>query len=129
MPTTYVRNSRAAYQRAAVLTASQSQLIVMLYDGARRFLTQAATAMITHDIPRAHDRLRRAERIIAHLRATLAFDQAPEIAGNLNALYDFYLRHLNKARILQDPQYVNDVSRMLGALRDAWAQVDRQLVA
>ena len=35
---TYQASSRSAYQRSAVLTASKGQLVVMLYDGAHRFL-------------------------------------------------------------------------------------------
>ncbi len=39
----------------------------MLYDGARRFLRQASIAMREGEIERAHNTLRRAELIIAHL--------------------------------------------------------------
>ena len=64
-----------AYRASAVLTASPGQLVVMLYDGARRFLHQAAVAMGERDIPGAHNKLTRAEDIIRHLRNTLDMDQ------------------------------------------------------
>ena len=64
-----------AYRASAVLTASPGQLIVMLYDGARRFLHQASVAMGEGDIPAAHNKLTRAEEIIRHLRNTLDMDQ------------------------------------------------------
>src|SRR5205823_12046083 len=35
----------AAYKESSVLTAPPERLVVMLYDGANRFLTQAAAAM------------------------------------------------------------------------------------
>lgn len=127
MPTAYLNRSRTAYQRTATLTASQSQLIVMLYDGALRFLKQAATAMAAHDVEGAHNKLRRAERIIVHLRGSLDFKQGGEIAANLDAIYSFSLRHLNSARINQDPAMVEQVSEMIATLRGAWAEVGRKV--
>ena len=58
-----------------MLSASPTQLVVMLYDGARRFLRQAAAAMQAREIERAHNALRRAELIIAHLDGVLDDDQ------------------------------------------------------
>jgi flagellar protein FliS len=127
MPTAYLNRSRAAYQRTATMTASQPQLIVMLHDGARRFLKQAATAMAAHDVETAHNKLRRAERIIAHLRSSLDFEQGGEIATNLDAVYSFSLRHLNSARINQDPAMVEQVSDLIGTLRGAWNEVGRKV--
>ena len=45
--------AQKAYRDNAVLTATPEQLVVMLYDGARRFLTQAAVAMRGNDLPTA----------------------------------------------------------------------------
>ncbi len=115
--------TRTAYQRAAVLTASQEQLIVMLYDGANRFLAQAAAAMNDHQVETAHNKLRRAEMIIGHLQASLDFEQGGELAPRLAAIYLFCQRHLNQARIYADPARIEQVRGLLGTLRDAWAQI------
>jgi flagellar protein FliS len=114
---------RAAYQRSAVLTASQGQLIVMLYDGANRFLTQASVAMTDRQIEDAHNKLRRAEMIISHLQASLDFENGGELAPRLAAIYVFCQRHLNQARLHADPQRIDQVRGLLGSLRDAWAQI------
>lgn len=114
---------RAAYQRSAVLTASQGQLIVMLYDGANRYLAQASAALNEREIESAHNKLRRAEMIISHLQASLDFERGGEIAPRLAAIYVFCQRHLNQARIYADPQRVEQVRGLLGTLRDAWAQI------
>ncbi|HTA13493.1 MAG TPA: flagellar export chaperone FliS [Solirubrobacteraceae bacterium] len=113
-----------AYRQGAVLSASPAQLIVMLYDGARRFLRQGAAAMREGDIERAHNTLRRAELIVAYLDGTLDHTQA-QIAGELNALYTFCLRHLNDARRTQDATKLEEVSDLLGELREAWVEVAR----
>lgn len=123
MATTNYPASRAAYQRSAVLTASQGQLIVMLYDGANRFLAQAGVAMTERQIETAHNKLRRAEMIISHLQASLDYERGGEIAPRLAAIYVFCQRHLNQARIHADPQRIEQVRSLLGTLRDAWVQV------
>jgi flagellar protein FliS len=114
--------SPQAYRRGAVLAASPAQLVVMLYDGARRFLRQGAAAMQAGEVERAHIALRHAEMIIGHLDGTLDLDQG-EIAVHLRQLYQFSLRHLNKARLAQDSGMVEHVIDMLGELREAWAQI------
>lgn len=111
-----------AYRRGAVLAASREQLVVMLYDGARRFLRQGAIAMRAGEIERAHNALRRAELIIGHLDSALDFDQG-DLADRLHSIYAFCLIHLNRARISQDVSKVEEVSEMLGDLREAWVQL------
>lgn len=114
--------SSKAYRQNAVLSASPAQLVVELYDGARRFLRQAADAMDERQIERAHQKLRRAEMIIDHLNSVIDDDQG-EISTHLHAVYAFYLAHLNEARMNQDPEMVREVASMLGQLREAWKEV------
>jgi flagellar secretion chaperone FliS len=111
-----------AYRQGAVLAATPGQLVVMLYDGARRFLRQASIAMRAGEIERAHNTLRRSELIIAHLDGTLDFDQG-QLPERLHSIYQFCLAHLNTARLDQDAAKLEEVSDLLGELRDAWAQV------
>src|SRR5947209_8634320 len=103
---THLASSRRAYQQSAVLTAPPEQLVVMLYDGARRFLHQSAIAMHNKDVELTHMKLRRAEAIITHLRDTLDFERGGEIAPQLQGIYLFCIRHLNKARVERDPALV-----------------------
>jgi flagellar secretion chaperone FliS len=115
-----------AYRQGAVLAATPGELVVMLYDGARRFLRQANVAMREGQVERAHNTLRRAELIIAHLDGILDFQQG-EVADRLHAIYQFCLAHLNSARNNQDPAKLEEVSEMLGELREAWAQVAEEI--
>lgn len=115
--------SPQAYRANAVLTASQGQLIVMLYDGARRFLTQAAAAMSERQIPLAHRKLTGAENIIRHLRATLDMEQGAEVAERLSALYTFWEESLRRGRLEQDRRRLDEVNQMIGRLRQSWATI------
>jgi flagellar protein FliS len=109
-----------------VLSAQPEQLIVMLYDGARRFLGQAAIAMGDGQVELAHRKLRRTEDILLHLREVLDMEQGGEIATRLQSIYMFCQSYLLKARLDRDPAKIDRVSAMLGELRDAWATIEQQ---
>ncbi|HEY1510405.1 MAG TPA: flagellar export chaperone FliS [Solirubrobacteraceae bacterium] len=114
-----------AYRESAVLSAPPETLVVMLYDGARRFLFQASVAMQNQQIELSHRKLRRAEDIIHHLRDALDMEQG-EIAQRLEAIYLFCLRHLQQARFDRDATKLEQVSGLLGELREAWATISGQ---
>ncbi|MDW5597017.1 flagellar export chaperone FliS [Conexibacter stalactiti] len=119
---THLAASPQAYRESAVLTAPPERLVVMLYDGARRFLYQAAVTMRNGDIQTSHERLRRAEAIIDHLLSTLDMSQG-EVAQQLESIYVFCQRLLAEGRIRQDAEKLDQVSRLLSELRDAWDQI------
>jgi flagellar secretion chaperone FliS len=112
----------SAYRESAVMTASPEQLVVMLYDGANRFLLQSAAAMRQGSIGVAGEKLRRAEAIIDELVATLDMSVG-DVAERLEALYLFFKRHLMAARLQQDPRKVDEVAALMRELRSAWASV------
>jgi flagellar protein FliS len=123
VPMANLTASPQAYRRGAVLAASPIELVVILYDGARRFLRQATAAMNEGQIERAHITLRHAEMIIGHLDGTLDLEQGGDVAQRLRDIYGFCLRHLNKARMDQDAAMVEQVHDLLGDLRAAWSQI------
>lgn len=115
--------SPRAYRQGAVLSAPPERLVVMLYDGARRFLHQAAAAMRERQIEASHVRLRQAEDIIIHLRESLDLEQG-EVAVRLQAIYVFCQRQLRQARFSRNPAQIEEVSALLGELREAWATIE-----
>ena len=127
MSTYAATHSPKAYRSSAILTASPGQLVVMLYDGARRFLNQATVAMGERDIPGAHNKLTRAEDIIRQLRNALDMDQG-ELPARLQSIYTFSLSHLRQARLDQDPAKILEIDEILGKLRDSWAAIADQPV-
>jgi flagellar secretion chaperone FliS len=115
----------AAYRESAVLSAPPEVLVVMLYDGARRFLFQAGVAMRDGQIELSHRKLRRAEDIIRHLLDALDMDQG-EISERLESIYLFCLRYLQQARFDRDANKLDQVGNLLGELREAWATIAGQ---
>ena len=114
--------SPQAYRESSVLTASPEQLVVMLYDGVGRFLRQAEVLLREGGYEQAHERMNRGEAIIDELLATLDMDQG-QVAERLQAIYVYCKRCLTEARAERSPDKVSLVVRLLGELRDAWAQV------
>jgi len=120
--------SPQAYRDSAVLTASPEQLVVMLYDGAVRFLRQAQIAMGDGSWVQGFEKLSRAEAIIDELLATLNMDTG-EIAERLQAIYVFCKRTLIEARIQRDAEKVGHVVALVADLREAWARLAEQAAA
>ena len=111
-----------AYRENAIMTATPEQLVVMLYDGAGRFLRQAEGSMLDGSWLVASEKLSRAEAIIDELLATLDMD-AGEVADRLQSIYIFCKTSLIQARIERDSVRIDQVARLLGELREAWSQV------
>lgn len=120
-------NSQALekYRSVKVETASQLDLILMLYDGAAKFLRLALAAMEKGDLEAANNNLVRAEDIIAELAATLNLE-AGQIANNLLLIYDYMYRRLVEANISKTAEPILDVLELLGRLRETWAELGKQ---
>ena len=117
-----------AYRDSAVLTASPEQLVVMLYDGAVRFLRQAEVAMNEGAWLHSFEKLNRAEAILDELLATLNMDTG-EIAELLQAIYIFCKKTLIEARIQRQSEKIAQVVALLSNLREAWAALAQQAAA
>jgi flagellar protein FliS len=115
-------DAKRAYTESSVLTAPPERLVVMLYDGAIRFLSQAAVALRAQNGRVFLDRVQRGEAIITELNLTLDMRQG-EVAERLRAIYQFCNMHLATATMESDPGKVDDVIRLLGELREAWQQI------
>lgn len=116
-------NQAQEYRKNAILGASPAALVVMLYDGALRFIEGGRMAMRAKDLSRQNDLLQRAQRIVLELMSTLDREKGGEIAGNLAALYDFVLDRLMRANIEDVETPLDEAAHTLRELREAWAQI------
>ena len=119
------------YQAQSVLTASPGQLVLMLYDGALKFLGLAQEGFrLPDDNPRRFElintNLQKAQNIIAELQATLNHEAGGELSVTLDRLYDYYSRRLFEANLKKQVEPVVEVERFLRELRDAWAEMLRK---
>ena len=115
-------SAQQAYTESSVLTAPPEKLVVMLYDGAIRFLNVGALAMRSGDFVQARERVRRAEAIIDELNYSLDMSQG-EIAVRLRSIYIFSKKHLLQGNLQRDPEALDTVVKLLGELREAWESI------
>ena len=109
-----------AYRKAAVSTMDQRKMIVMLYDGAIKFLTIAASKLEKGDSYAAHTNMVRGKSIIAELLASLNLSEGGEIAENLQRLYAYMFSELIDANLEKDRQRIEHVINLLKELRTGW---------
>jgi len=116
-------NPYVQYQDNAVKSASNGELTLMLYNGLVKFLKLAVMAIEQKDFGGSHNKLVRAQDILAHLNDTLDYDY--ELSKNLSALYTFMIRQLVEANIKKDPGIIISVIRLAEELRDTWQKALR----
>lgn len=109
------------YQRMQTETATPGELVVMLYQGAIRFLNKSKESFGRQDIEGAHANLVRAQNIVIELMSSLDLSSG-SLAKNLFALYDFMYRRLVEANCKKDYRAIDEVLRLLRELLPAWEQ-------
>lgn len=113
------------YRKDAVNSASPLQLIVMLYDGALKFMAAGKRAIIAQDVFEQNKNLQKAQKIVAELISCLDMKKGGEIAENLMALYTFCYNKLVEANVQDDPDAIDQVSEVLTNLRAGWVELER----
>jgi flagellar protein FliS len=112
-----------AYQQTAVGTQSKGRLIVMLYDGAIKFMKLAIQELEAGDYAAKGQHINRAQDIINELNAVLDMEAGGEIARNLRRLYVFMNRRLSEANTKRDPQMIRDVITLMEELNQSWKAI------
>ena len=109
------------YQRTQAETASPGELVLMMYNGAIKFLGSARQSLDMHDLEATNRQLLRAQEIILELMISVDVNVGP-VARNLFDLYEFMHRHLVQANIRKDGQMMAEVEQLLRELVPAWEQ-------
>ena len=112
-----------AYQDNAVTTQSKGRLIVMLYDGAIRFLRLAIKEIENNNYEAKGRYINKAIDILNELNVVLDMDAGGEIAGNLRKLYIFMINRLSQANTQNDPQLIRDVIKLMEELNSSWKAI------
>ena len=123
-----MRNHADSYAKVgvevAVETADPHQLILMLYEGALLSLMLAEQCMKDGRVGERGAAISKAISIIGEgLRASLNAESGGELAGRLDALYDYMVRRLVEANTENRPAPLQEVSRLLRELKTAWEEI------
>ncbi len=117
------KNPYNQYKQTQITTANQGKLIVMLYDGAIKFLTIALDNMEPKKYDIVNNNIIKAQDIVTELLLSLNMDEGGEISRNLFSLYMYFKKQLLEANIKKDPQIITHIIKLLKELRDAWDQI------
>ena len=120
MSNPYTQNT--AYRKTQIETASPETLILMLYDGALRFMGQAEIAFEEKNIEQISNLLLRVQAIFAELMTALDKEKGGEIAVNLERLYVFFLEKLGEANVKKDVKPMLEIKPLVQNLRNTWEQ-------
>ena len=115
------------YLRTKVLTASPSELRLMLYDGALKFCRQAKPALEAQRFEDSYSNLVRAQNIVLELSNGLNHQAAPQLCERLASLYTYLYRRLVETNVNRDLAVLDEVIELLEYERETWQLLmDRQ---
>ena len=120
----YGNSSIDQYRKSAVTTASPLQLVIMLYDGALRFIETATEALESGDRFKQNHASQKAQKIVTELMACLDMQRGGEVAQNLFALYSFVYNRLVEANLEDRSDYYAQAGKVLSDLKVSWVHLE-----
>jgi flagellar protein FliS len=116
-------NGSLVYKETLINTSSRTGLIVMLYQGAIRFLRQAVRDIAAGDATGKGQAVDRAAAIIQHLQSTLDMSRGQKISRELDRIYTYSLNRIFEGSAKLDPEPIEEAIRLLSTLLAAWEEI------
>ena len=115
------------YKQVEINTASQNRLVVMLYDGAIKFLEEACKSMDKkHGTEQVHNNIVKTQEIIYELLSSLNYE-AGEIANRLASIYTYMNQKLTEGTVSKTKPQVLEVIKYLKELKSAWEVAEEKV--
>ncbi|MDB4485226.1 flagellar export chaperone FliS [bacterium] len=122
-----LRSPLQSYKTISLETAPPGQLVLMLFNGAIKFLERAKLGFGIEDPVEmnetVHNNITRAQDIINELNSTLNMDQGGEVAVVLRDLYVYLDNRLFESNIRKESQGVQEVIDRLGTVQAGWSEM------
>lgn len=116
-----------SYRTISTQTAPPEQLVLMLYDGALKFLEQGLTGFNYTDPlefnQTINNNVMRAHAIIHEMNVRLDLEKGGEAAQNFRVLYNYFARRLLEGNMKKKKGPIEEVLRLLRTIRDAWSEM------
>ncbi|MEK7358032.1 MAG: flagellar export chaperone FliS [Bdellovibrionota bacterium] len=122
-----MKNAYQKYKQTSIQSASREKLLLMLYEGAIKFLKLSISAAENKQIAERGSNIGRCYDIILELNNTLDHKVAPEIAKNLEQLYMFITDKLTQGNISGDPKHLREALKVLETLYEGWVKAVEQI--
>lgn len=117
-----MKSAANKYRAQSVQSATPEKILLMLYEGAIRFMKQAMIAIDKKDIAERGVNIGRAFDIVNELNNTLNHEVGGEIAKNLEQLYMFVSEQLTKANATGKREPLEDGVKVLETLYSGWQE-------
>jgi flagellar protein FliS len=114
-------NALASYGRMANSESDPVQQVVMLYDGAIRFIRLAAADIQEKKLVEKAEHVNRALDIVNYLQGILDFERGAEVAHTLDNLYTTVSMQILQGSAKLDAQVMLKAAAALAPVRDSWA--------
>jgi len=116
------RQGLESYLNTSVDTLDAGKLIVLLYDKLEEKLQLAIDRLNNGDMMGKGNAILKSQDIIMELLSSLNL-KAGQIAVNLQALYLFMFRELNRINLEKDVDALKKVLRAVQELKSAWVEI------
>jgi len=114
---------RKEYSRNEIATSSQGKLIVMMYEGAIKFVNLAIEGVNSKDPSKKGLYINKTHDIINELSLALDLKKGGDVAQRLESLYQFILNQLTLANIKSDRKALESILKILVPLLEAWTEL------
>jgi flagellar protein FliS len=113
------------YKKNQIETATPEEILIMLYEGAIRFLLIAKKADTEKDLEKYNKYLLKSQAIISEFMNSLDMEIGGEMAINLYRLYEYLHYRLVQANIKKDVAMIDEVLDHLRSLKATWEEAIR----
>jgi flagellar secretion chaperone FliS len=114
---------------SSVAGADKLRLIQLMMQGAKDRIARAKGHLQRGETGKKGEQIGRAIQLIDGLRASLDREAGAELVDNLERLYDYMMRKLLEANLKDDSKLLDEVSGLLGEVKDGWDELLRQAQA
>jgi flagellar protein FliS len=122
----YPNNQLSVYQQTSIQTASGPKLVVMLYEGAIRFLNRAADDIRNRDLVSKAQSVNRAMAIIQHLQMTLDSQKSRDMAQELDRIYSYTISRVLEGSTKLNVSAIEEAIKVLSNLLPAWEEIAKR---
>lgn len=115
------------YFRNKVLTSSPEELRLLLIDGCIGFLRDGREAMVAKKFEKVHESFTNARNILVELMSSLKHEIAPEVCGNLEAIYTYVFKRVTEGSFEKDVAKIDEAIGLMEYDRETWSLLIERL--
>lgn len=116
-------NGYQQYKEQSVMTMTQGELLLLLYNELLKRLKRAGLALDTADFQLFEQSVQRCVEIVQHLKDTLNYNYT--ISTELGNMYDFFLFELSRLKAGRHKTIIDELQPLVKDLQEAFETAGR----